>query len=218
MKRMTFLAIALLGIASLTACSNDVTDPTGADKLGPPTQTLPTIAETADAAGFSLLLAAVDYIAATNPESRTVASLLDASELTVFAPTDQAFLNLVGAVESLLDQDILENDGPFAAIDALLGAGTIEAVVGYHITGGSRTAMDLVPARGERDVKTLLLGASIVVTAEGRIDAVGNSAEIIGTDVFASNGVIHVIDTVILPIALELNVPSSKPGQVPTAF
>ena len=48
--------------------------------------------------------------------------------------------------------------------DALLGAGTIEAVVSYHITGGSRDAASLVPARGTQDVKTFLPGALFQIT------------------------------------------------------
>jgi uncharacterized surface protein with fasciclin (FAS1) repeats len=212
MKRMLTLAIALMGILSLAACSDDVTAPEAADKtntsLEPTTQT---IAEIADAAGFSLLLGAVDYIAQTNPASNTVARLLDDSALTVFAPTDQAFLDLVTAVEPLLDQDVLEAEGPFAAIDDLLGTGTIEAVVSYHVTGGNRDAASLVPARGDREIKTLLLDTRAMITAEARIEAVGNSAQITATDIYASNGIIHVIDTVILPVVLDLAV-EGKPG------
>jgi len=212
MKRFTTLAIALLGILSLTACSDNMTAPFEDDKTN--TSLKPaasTIAEIADKAGFELLLGAVSYIAETNPESKTVSSLLDDSELTVFAPTDQAFLDLVNAVSSLLDPDILEADGPFAAIDALLGAGTIEAVVSYHITGGSRDAASLVPVRDERQVKTLLLGAQIMITDDARIIAVGNSAQITATDIYASNGIVHVIDTVILPVDLNLSANSEKP-------
>ncbi|MEZ4386940.1 MAG: fasciclin domain-containing protein [Candidatus Krumholzibacteriia bacterium] len=210
MKRLTHLAIALVAIMSLAACSNDVTSPTAADKINPldpgnapMSPSGQSIAEIADANGFNLLLAAVNYIADANPGSRTVAGLLDASDLTVFAPTDEAFLKLVEAVEPLLDAEILANDGPFAAIDALLGAGTIEAVVSYHVTAGSRTAASLVPARGEREVKTLL-NVPFRVTAGGMILAVGNTANIVGTNIVASNGIVHVIDTVILPIELEL--------------
>ena len=211
MKRLTILAFALVGILGLTACSDDVTGPTGDDKSNPldPTNVGQTIAEVAEANGFTLLLGAVDYIAATNPDSRVVAQLLDSSKLTVFAPTDQAFLDLVAAVESLLDPDILANEGPFAAIDALLGAGTIEAVVSYHITGGSRDAASVVPMRGmgDNEIKTLLTGATFLVNSDAMINAVGNSAQITLPDVYATNGIIHVIDTVILPIQLELGAP-----------
>lgn len=163
-----------------------------------------TIAEIAEDAGFTLLLAAVNYIAETNPESMIIAGLLDEDQYTVFAPTDQAFLNLVSAVESLLDPDILENEGPFAAIDDLLGAGTIEAVVSYHVTEGRRAANSVVPRRGYRMIETMLEGATFTVSTDAMITAVGNTANIVSPNISASNGIIHVIDAVILPVDLGL--------------
>jgi uncharacterized surface protein with fasciclin (FAS1) repeats len=216
MKRFTILAFALVGILGLTACSDDVTGPTGDDKSNPldPTNVGQTIAEVAAANGFTLLLDAVNYIAETNPDSRVVAQLLDSSKLTVFAPTDQAFLDLVAAVEPLLDQDILDRDGPFAAIDDLLGPGTIEAVVSYHVTGGSRDAASVVPVRGmgDNEIKTLLTGATFTVDSDAMITAIGNGAQIVLPDVYATNGIVHAIDAVILPIQLELGAPPASSG------
>lgn len=163
-----------------------------------------TIAEIADAAGFNLLLAAVGYIAETNSDSPLIAGLLDKDQYTVFAPTDEAFLNLVGAVASLLDPEVLDSDGPFAAIDDLLGAGTIEAVVSYHVTEGRRAANSVVPRRGMRTIETLLDGATFNVSTSAVITAVGSTANIVAADVSASNGIIHVIDAVLLPVDLGL--------------
>ena len=216
MKRSIILALSLVGILSLVACSDDVTGPAdtmSADKSGPlgldlsnraPAPGNQTIAEVADAAGFNLLLAAVGYIAETNPESAIVARLLDNSQLTVFAPTDEAFLNLVDAVSDLLDEDILDEQGPFAAIDALLGEGTIEAVVSYHVTEGRRASNSVVPRNGIRIIKTQLEGAVFSVSTAAEITAVGNTAQIVTPNVTASNGIIHVIDAVILPVDLGL--------------
>jgi transforming growth factor-beta-induced protein len=163
-----------------------------------------TIAEIAEDAGFSLLLAAVGYIADTNPGSPIIAGLLDSDQYTVFAPTDDAFLNLVAAVESLLDPDILADEGPFAAIDDLLGFGTIEAVVSYHVTEGRRAANSVVPRRNVRTIETMLEGATFSVSTAGMITAVGNTAMIVQPNISASNGIIHVIDAVILPVDLGL--------------
>lgn len=174
---------------------------------GPPEGVKPgdkTVAEIADAAGFTLLLAAVGYIAETNPDSALVEGLLNNDQYTVFAPTDEAFGNLVEAVAPLLDPDVLAEDGPFAAIDDLLGAGTVEAVVSYHVTDGRRATNSVLPRRGERTISTLLPGATFSVSTGGVITAVGNSANIGPADISASNGVIHVIDTVILPVDLGL--------------
>jgi uncharacterized surface protein with fasciclin (FAS1) repeats len=156
---------------------------------------------------FTLLLAAIGYIAETHPESPLVAGLFDRNQYTVFAPTDQAFENLVTAVAPLLDADILAAEGPFAAIDALLGAGTIEAVVSYHVTNGRRAANSVLPpgrSPQPRKIQTLLSGASFNVSSGGLITAVGNTATLVAADLSASNGIIHVIDAVILPVDLGL--------------
>lgn len=207
MKKLTLLALTLVSMLSLAACSNDVTAPGAGDADKARSATAPsgqTIAEIAEEKGFTLLLAAVGYIAETNPGSMVVADLLDESQLTVFAPTDEAFLNLVGAVTPLLDPTILAEDGPFAAIDALLGAGTIEAVVSYHVTEGRRAANSVVPRSGMRVIETALEGATFSVSPTAMITAVGSSANIVAANVSASNGIIHAIDTVLLPVDLGL--------------
>ena len=161
-------------------------------------------AASADPAEFSLLLDAVLYIADTNPDSGLVAGLFDDEQYTVFAPTNAAFGDLVDAVADLLDPDILENEGPFAAIDDLLGAGTVEAVVSYHVTFGRRASNSVVPPRRERSIDTLLEGATFSVSSSGIITAVGSTAAIGPANISASNGIIHVIDAVLLPIDLGL--------------
>ena len=172
---------------------------------GPPAGVRPgtqTIAEIADAEGFDLLLEAVGYIAATNPDSALVAGLLNSDQYTVFAPTDDAFVDLVVTLDGAFDE--FNAADPFTSIDALLGAGTVEAVVSYHVTDGRRATNSVLPRRGERTISTLLPGATFSVSTGGVITAVGNSANIGPADISASNGVIHVIDTVILPVDLGL--------------
>ena len=161
-------------------------------------------AATSDPAEFSLLLDAVLYIAETNPDSELVAGLFDNDQYTVFAPTDAAFIALVETVSDLLDPEIVGNEGPFAAIDDLLGAGTVEAVVSYHVTFGRRASNSVVPPRRDRRINTLLDGASFSVSSSGVITAVGSTAAIGPANISASNGVIHVIDSVLLPVDLGL--------------
>jgi transforming growth factor-beta-induced protein len=213
MTRFITLAVALIAVFSLAACSDDdVTGPnandagfTAVDGIDAELKPGPlTIAAIAEAEGFSLLLDAVGYIAETNPESGLVAGLLNDDQYTVFAPTNAAFEALVNAVADLLDPEILENEGPFAAIDDLLGDGTIEAVVAYHVTEGRRSSRSVLPRNKDRTIKTLLEGATFSVDKTGVITAVGSSAQIAPADVSASNGIIHVIDTVLLPIDLGL--------------
>ena len=219
MKRWIMITAGLVAVLGLAACSDQtdsLTAPatdTGAEKISSlaqnggnraPAPGGMTIAEIAQDAGFDLLLAAIGHIADTNPDSPLIAGLLDPSQLTVFAPTDEAFVALVEAVAPLLDPDILDEDGPFAAIDDLLGEGTIEAVVAYHVTEGRRAANSVVPRRGVRTITTLLDGATFTVSTSAMITAVGSTANIAAANISASNGIIHVIDAVLLPIDLGL--------------
>ncbi|WP_340114072.1 fasciclin domain-containing protein [Maribellus mangrovi] len=136
---------------------------------------------------FTLLLAALEYAGLTDV-------FAGGDQYTVFAPTDQAFIDLVVATG-------VDPNDPFTAIDAALGEGTVANVLLYHVTDGRRAANSVVPKNGTRTIETLL-GATFDVNPDLSIDAVGNSANIIGANISASNGIIHVIDTVILPVEL----------------
>ena len=139
---------------------------------------------------FTLLLGALEYAGLTDV-------FAGGDQYTVFAPTDEAFLNLVGALSPLP-----EADSPFAAIDSLLGEGTVANVLLYHVTDGRRASNSVVPKKNPKTIETLLEGASFKVDNMGMIWAVGNTANIVAADISASNGIIHVIDTVILPVEL----------------
>lgn len=132
----------------------------------------PTIVEVAASAGkFETLLKAAEV-------AGLVDTLNGAGPYTVFAPTDEAFAKLPeGTVESLL------ND-PKKLSQVLL----------YHVVPGNLKATDVL---GKKTL-TSAQGAPISVTTKGG-KAMVNQAVIIGTDVPASNGVIHIIDAVILP-------------------
>jgi uncharacterized surface protein with fasciclin (FAS1) repeats len=147
----------------------------------------------ADQPQFTLLLGALEYTGLTGV-------FTGGEQYTVFAPTDQAFLNLVESLSESLNSEILTNDGPFVAIDDLLGEGTVTNVLLYHVTEGRRAANSVVPPRGLRKITTLL-GATFTVNSNGVItDLAGQEANIVAPNISASNGIIHVIDTVILPL------------------
>ena len=128
----------------------------------------------ASAGSFNTLVAAVK-----------AAGLVDALKgdgpLTVFAPTDEAFAALPdGTVENLLKPENKEQ---------------LQAVLLYHVVSGKVMSTDLKP--GTTSPETLQ-GATIdIVVADGKVTV--NGANVVGADVAASNGVIHVIDAVILP-------------------
>lgn len=131
------------------------------------------IAEVAAAAGgFSTLLTAVS-------EAGLVEALSGEGPFTVFAPTDEAFAALPeGTIESLLA------DPQGALTDILL----------YHVVSGKVMSSDL----SDGMTAATLQGAPITITiADGVVKV--NDATVIAPDIEASNGVIHVIDAVILP-------------------
>ena len=225
-KRMlnlrSFALVGILAVAVLAASCNkqdDIPEPIGqdielkkgkpSDKPGAPAKGEMTIAEIvvasteADEPQFTFLFAALEYAGLTG-------TFTGGDQYTVFAPTDEAFLNLVGAVSSLLDPEVLANEGAFAAIDDLLGPETVANVLLYHVTDGRRASNSVVPKNGERIIETLL-EVPFSVKPDLSIEAIGNSAGFVTDEegnllinISASNGIIHVIDTVILPIELDL--------------
>jgi uncharacterized surface protein with fasciclin (FAS1) repeats len=99
---------------------------------------------------------------------------------TVFAPTDAAFAKLpAGTVETLLKP---ENKAQLVAI------------LTYHVVPGELMAVDVVKLTEAKTVN----GKSVSVTEQGNSVMI-NDAKVTTTDIVASNGVIHVIDKVILP-------------------
>ncbi len=115
----------------------------------------------------------------------TAAGLIDTLKgegpFTVFAPTDDAFAKLpAGTVE-----DLLKPENKQALTDILL----------YHVVSGKVMAADVVNLKNAETV----LGKNIkIIVKDGKVFI--NNAEVIITDIETSNGVIHVIDTVILPL------------------
>lgn len=136
-------------------------------------------------AGFNELVSALVYV---DSELNTGLVNLFANgkdQYTVFAPTDEAFQNLYTALNI---NDITELPAPLVR-DVLL----------YHVVEGRRAANSVVPRRGTREITTLL-GSQFSVTPTGSINAIGNTANITLPNISASNGIIHVVDTVLLPI------------------
>lgn len=132
------------------------------------------IIDTAVAAGqFETLAAALDA-------AGLVATLKDPGPFTVFAPTDEAFANLpAGTVEDLLRPENKEQ---------------LIAVLTYHVVPGNVAAAEVVNLDEAKTVNGSMLK---IDAASGGVKI--NDANVEATDIAASNGVIHVIDKVLLP-------------------
>lgn len=135
------------------------------------------IVDTAVGAGsFKTLVAAVKA-------AGLVDTLKGAGPFTVFAPTDEAFAKLGDAtIKDLLKA---ENKGKLAAI------------LTYHVVPGKVMAADVVKLDGKK-VDTANKDAKATITVKGDTVMV-DKAKVVKTDIACSNGVIHVIDAVILP-------------------
>lgn len=127
---------------------------------------------------FSILVSAVK-----------AAGLVDALKgegpFTVFAPTDEAFMKLEKAKPGTLKM-LLKPENKHKLVDILK----------YHVLKGKVTAKDVLGLKNNTKVQTLN-GKTIVV--KNRHGVMVNKSKVVKTDVFASNGVIHVIDTVLIP-------------------
>lgn len=128
----------------------------------------------ADTGEFSTLIAAV---LAADPA--VFATLDGKGQYTVFAPTDDAFAAL----------------GLDASNIGTLPQALLTQILLYHIAPGSRDAVDVI---GSDRIRTLE-GGFLFQDGGVLTDANGSSAYIIATDIFADNGVVHVIDRVVVP-------------------
>ena len=154
----------------MTAGTSMTTDAGGTD-----------IVDTAVGAGsFATLVAAVQAAELDD-------TLRGDGPFTVFAPTDEAFAAL-----------------PAGTLDKLLAdpTGDLAGILTYHVVEGEVMAADVVGMDGQE--VTTVNGATFTVSVgdDGAVtltDAVGNEVDVVQTDVDANNGVIHVIDGVLLP-------------------
>ena len=107
-----------------------------------------------------------------------VDTLKGAGPFTVFAPTDEAFAKL-----------------PAGTLDALLkDIPKLKGILTYHVVAGKVMAADVVKLKSAKTVN----GQSVKITAKGGKVMV-DKANVVKTDIECSNGVIHVIDAVLLP-------------------
>jgi uncharacterized surface protein with fasciclin (FAS1) repeats len=160
MKRRS-IALTAIGLAALAVISLRAQEKKG------------DIVDTATAAGFNTLVAAVKA-------ADLVDTLKGPGPFTVFAPTDEAFAKLpVGTLDDLLKPE---------------NRSKLQSILKYHVVAGKYPAASLTKLDS---VETVLGQQLTIKTSKGKVTV--DRASVIKADVMVSNGVVHAIDSVILP-------------------
>ncbi len=176
-------ALALVACASETPAEETAADETAVVEDAATTGTIVEVAQGDET--FSTLVTAVTAAGLGETLSGT-------GPFTVFAPTNAAFAKLpAGTVEKLTTDD----------------KDTLKAILTYHVVEGAVDAATLtsaITAAGDAGYSITTVGggkltAKIVDGGVVLTDAAGNMSKVTATDVAASNGLIHVIDTVLMP-------------------
>lgn len=185
-KSILLMTIMGLAIASCGEKKQEAEDLTNVEEALEVVEVAPNIVGVAAGnADFSTLVAAVSA-------AGLVETLSGEGPFTVFAPTNAAFDKLpAGTVESLLEP---------ANVDKLT------AVLTYHVVAGKFEAAAVIDAinanNGKLIVDTVQGGTIALTLSNGNVlltDANGGTSTVVIADVAASNGVIHAIDTVVMP-------------------
>ncbi len=180
--RSALFAIAAAGLAAAPASIAAQTVMVGGAAMDP---TMDIVDNAANSKDHTTLVAAVKA-------AGLVDTLKSAGPFTVFAPTNAAFAKLPdGTVTNLLKPE---------------NKGTLAAVLTYHVVAGKVSATDLVgmiKSGGGKAVLTTVQGGKLTASLMGSTvmltDAKGGMSHVTIADVNQSNGVIHVVDAVVLP-------------------
>lgn len=183
MKSQTFRIAALAAVTALglTACGDDGNDTGASDEPVPAATDAPadagTIVDVASSLDdFTTLVAAVQA-------AGLVETLSSDGPFTVFAPTNEAFATALDALGITADELLADTD-------------TLTEILTYHVLSGAVDAETAISLDGQ--TAETVNGAEISINVvDGNV--VINDATVTTADVMASNGIIHVIDTVLLP-------------------
>src|ERR1700686_1788548 len=184
MNRKLAVVLAIVAIAVTSAVAGGKNPVVGGQEMFPTKNIIENAVNSAD---HTTLVAAVKA-------AGLVVTLEGPGPFTVFAPTNEAFDKLpAGTVDTLLKPE---------------NKATLTKILTYHVVAGRMTAVNLMKAvkdgEGEAHLKTVA-GVDLIVKQAGPgkltiTDAKGDVAMVTIADVLQSNGVIHVIDTVLLPM------------------
>jgi uncharacterized surface protein with fasciclin (FAS1) repeats len=172
MKRaVTIVLVLLLGLSSFAFAPRAAAAPPGDTIVDV------ALAVNAETGEFSILIAALQ---AADPA--VLATLAGNGQFTVFAPTDAAFVALLGEL-GVSAEELLGNQA------------LVTQVLLYHVARGRRDSGQVIASSRIR----MLSGGFLRQSGGVLTDNNGRTANIIAVDVPAANGIIHVIDAVVLP-------------------
>lgn len=168
-------ALSTIGFAQSSDCTAKKSDEKEVKFVNASYKKEKDIVDTAVGAGmFNTLVAAVKA-------AGLVETLKGDGPFTVFAPTDEAFAKLpAGTIENLLkpeNKDLLVK------------------ILTYHVVAGKVTAADVVKLKSAKTVQ----GQNIAIKVKKGNVMLNKTTKVVKTDIMTSNGVIHVIDSVIMP-------------------
>ena len=183
MKKTFLAALAAVTLAITSLSAHAQKDPTVGGATMYPTKTI--VENAANSPIHKTLVAAVKA-------GGLIDTLNSTGPFTVFAPTDDAFAKLPpGTVETLVKPENKE---------------TLDKILTYHVVAGKISSKELakmIKAGGGKATLKTVQGEDLTATMSGSkimlTDAKGGMATITTVDVFQSNGVIDVIDTVLMP-------------------
>lgn len=144
---------------------------------------------------FSYLVGAVGCL--SEEDAGAIVGILTGSDkYTLFAPVNDAFRNLQVALGVPAEETAPEVT---CAVDTILGPGTLFAVLQYHVTEGRRFTNSVFNKNNSKEIEMLAAGSIWSTPDTQLIDGFPQTVTPLIANVKASNGVIHAIDTVLLP-------------------
>ncbi len=182
MKNKLFLGLAVVALAVTSAVAGMKNPVVGGQEMYPTKNIIENAVNSAD---HTTLVAAVKA-------AGLVETLSGAGPFTVFAPTNEAFAKLpAGTVDTLVKPENKES---------------LTKILTYHVVAGRVSAADLKKmikaGKGSAELTTVAGGKLIAMEKDGHIvlkDEKGGMSTVTIANVFQSNGVIHVVDTVVMP-------------------
>ncbi len=165
------IAVASLGVVACGSSDSETTASTAATTMTSDETIAAVASGNADLSTLVAALTAADL----------VTTLEGAGPYTVFAPTDAAFADIQSTVDTLLEPDNKTD---------------LQQVLTYHVVPGTYTAADLKDGQKLKTVE----GQDLTVSIKDGVVKV-NDATVEATDITASNGVVHVINKVLVPPA-----------------